>query len=121
MTMEYILNAILLVIIFACFATGITVAIYTYKMRSQRIHAPAILRITGLSQYMSRYLTPEGRKYRNKVLLLTLVSIVLIFSGLFIGIAMDADGWQEVKEAYKDLPDKTSNNEFLKSMHLDAP
>jgi len=102
--MQYLLDGVLVAAAIGGFIAGITAMAYTLRMYGERKPAPFWLRIAGLSNYMSRYQTPKGIEYRNKSFLAALIFIILCFIGISIGAEIDPEGWERVKDSYRNLP-----------------
>jgi len=76
---------------------------YTLKMYGQSKPAPMLLRITGISHYMSKYQSKEGIAFRSKAFIALLLFLLFCFLIMYVGAKSDPEGWKELKESYKNL------------------
>ena len=77
---------------------------YTLKMYGQSKPAPLLLRITGISHYMSKYQSKDGIAFRNKAFVALFLFLLFCLIIVYVGAKSDPEGWKELKESYNNLP-----------------
>ena len=101
--MGYFLNTVFIVSFIGGVVSILMGIMFTLKMYGQSKSAPFLLRMTGLSHYMSKYQTKEGISYRNKSFVAVLIFLLFCFLIISVAAKSDPEGWEQLKESYKNL------------------
>ncbi len=111
MVIENILNAVIFIAVFSGMVLAILAMIFTFKMYGQQKPAPFILRATGFSLYMRKYLTGQGVQYRNKAFVCFILFIIFWFIGISVALYTDQDGFKRIKKDFQPYLTNRSNQD----------